>query len=668
MSLCELCKAIPIADLPSLPPLVWNQRSESRFHRFLSPPEADFQESHGWPYHKSLKDLQASAEMCDLCKLILVQAEQFIAGLEELDESDFIRQTSSSFDLWLTKRRHGGDGFWVFTSGTPRLIKRHVTFFLVAAVGICVAEDSPMAKLLPGRPVDEHTHLEVILNRISAWVNTCDAQHPICQTEIMPMPELILDVTTGKNVLGNDFIRLCESKNISPERYIALSHCWGDPSCAPINTTKSTLEERKRGISFDELPVSFKDAVVVTRSLGIRYLWIDSLCIIQDDAKDWERQSGRMAAIYSYSYLVLAATRAQNSRVGFLNPRTSRAHITLNHKQEGVEEKVLAFVLPLRKEAFEEEYVDMTNEPLSDRAWCFQERVLSHRTLHFSSDQMYFECIDGFRSEDGLYLIGRFDSIHKDAILFRYRIYKQSKPKQVRPFVQWLSLLQGYGPRALTKASDKLPALSGIAKIFGERMNDEYIAGIWKGAFLESLLWLGVNINEVADPQAPSWSWAHYKGICTDIIRGDEAWDPIGAITSYHNELESQENPYGRVKEGSWIEIHAPLVPLPILQCSYDNIYFRTANGDATGIPGTFDLISRRYSQSVDLVRRMEIFALVLIGGLVDADRQHRYRCLLVTPTNGGADNFRRIGYTSGTEKSLGIKVTDFVSQRVVLF
>ncbi|CAG8980640.1 hypothetical protein HYALB_00012721 [Hymenoscyphus albidus] len=119
---------------------LWNARSELYVHQFHSPPEEVFQESHGWPYHKSLEDLQASAEMCDLCKLILVQADHLIAEFEGLNKSNLIRQNSPSFDLWLTKRRHGGDGFWVFTSGTPRLINRHVTFFLVAAVGICVAE------------------------------------------------------------------------------------------------------------------------------------------------------------------------------------------------------------------------------------------------------------------------------------------------------------------------------------------------------------------------------------------------------------------------------------------------------------------------------------------------------------------------------------------------
>lgn len=128
--------------------------------------------------------------------------------------------------------------------------------------------------------MDDLTKTETMLPRISNWVKTCDEQHPNCgvdSTEMKPMPDFVLDVFTEEDGTGVNSIRLCETKDSIHDRYIALSHCWGTGTSLPLRTTKCTLEERKRKISFGDLSKSFKDAVIVTRSLGIRYLWIDSL-------------------------------------------------------------------------------------------------------------------------------------------------------------------------------------------------------------------------------------------------------------------------------------------------------------------------------------------------------------------------------------------------------
>lgn len=479
------------------------------------------------------------------------------------------------------------------------------------------------------------------------------------------MPDFILDVVAQGDGTGVDSIRLCASKDNIKEKYIALSHCWGEGRPLPLTTTTSTLEERKRKINFEELPASFKNAVMVTRSLGLRYLWIDSLCIIQDDEEDWERQSGHMASIYSYSYLTIAATRAKDSSGEFLDHRAPRQYISLNIKKD-LQGSVLAFIPQLENEAKPSCYLEMNDEPLSKRAWCFQERVLSSRILHFASDQMYFECIDGFRSEDGLHFTGRYDSVHKDASLFGLKPSFDNGPLPL--IQQWFKLLWGYGPRTLTNATDKLPALSGIASVFGERMNDEYVAGIWKEAFIESLLWQGLSTDEVADPRAPSWSWARYKGICAAGIQ--EKWKAIGKISSYQIELESEENPYGAVKEGGLVELRAPLIHLSLIEKGPDDSpyvdFCAPPNGDAEGVGGQFDKISRKYSESAEFVRKMEIFALILAVEEQASDSS-LYQCLLISPVSGKVDTFQRLGFTYGNEKSLGIKETEFVSQRVVL-
>ncbi len=113
-------------------------------------------------------------------------------------------------------------------------------------------------------------------------------------------------------------------------QYTALSHCWG--ALKPLTTTGSSLEQRKQGIEWSSLPKTFRDAIHVTHSLGIKYLWIDSLCIVQDDSVDWEVESAKMASIYSQSFITIAATAAVNGSEGCYmerNPRYQARKITV---------------------------------------------------------------------------------------------------------------------------------------------------------------------------------------------------------------------------------------------------------------------------------------------------------------------------------------------------
>ncbi|KAF0320296.1 het domain-containing protein [Colletotrichum asianum] len=101
--------------------------------------------------------------------------------------------------------------------------------------------------------------------------------------------------------------------------YVALSHCWGPEQLHPPETTWSNLRQRQECIDLTTLPSTFRDAVLVTRNLGVQYLWIDSLCIVQDDTADWQTESSKMAGYYSNAYLVISAAQAEDSTQGFLD-------------------------------------------------------------------------------------------------------------------------------------------------------------------------------------------------------------------------------------------------------------------------------------------------------------------------------------------------------------
>ena len=178
-------------------------------------------------------------------------------------------------------------------------------------------------------------------------------------------------------------------------RYIALSHRWGthppsknDPRFC---TTDGNLGARLNRLSLSELPRTFQDAVRVTRELGIEYLWIDSLCIIQWNAEDWKREASRMEDVFASAYCIIAATSAMDSTTGFLARNRSTEYVRV---QDAAGNQVC---ISTYMDDFEK---DVEQAEINKRAWVMQERVLAQRTIHFSANQTYWECGQGVYCED----------------------------------------------------------------------------------------------------------------------------------------------------------------------------------------------------------------------------------------------------------------------------
>lgn len=175
-------------------------------------------------------------------------------------------------------------------------------------------------------------------------------------------------------------------------RYIALSHPWGntlqnDHFC----TTPGNFQQRlNSGIPFEKLPLTFKNAVQVTRSLNIRYLWIDSLCIIQGDGGDFDKEAKNMETIFSSAYCVIAASRASGTSSGFLGERAARKFVRLG-ETTGSPYYIC--------EAIDDFQRDVIEGNLNKRGWVLQERALARRTIYFTENQTYWECGKGIRCE-----------------------------------------------------------------------------------------------------------------------------------------------------------------------------------------------------------------------------------------------------------------------------
>lgn len=335
------------------------------------------------------------------------------------------------------------------------------------------------------------------------------------------MPTRLLDI--GDNIDSRP--RLCHRDAIPPgSRYLTLSHCWGKDLIYTLNN--STAEEMKQGITLDKLSQTFRDALTISRKLGkgygIRYLWIDSLCIYQDSAEDWTIESALMDSVYGNSWCNIAATASSDGRGGCFRERNPLLvqPCRVQAEWEGLEKGEYHCIdtSQWRREVAE--------APLNTRAWVVQERFLSPRVLHFSANQVYWECQELDASE--MYSVGmpettemRFKDLHPTRLA--YVSVNEISPLMDPSLIAydiWKKIVAIYTGTNITKDTDKLVAISGIATHMKTHIGsgtDEYLAGLWSGHFAAQLLWQAVHVPPVQGilrkcrPSvycAPSWSWA----------------------------------------------------------------------------------------------------------------------------------------------------------------
>jgi hypothetical protein len=226
---------------------------------------------------------------------------------------------------------------------------------------------------------------------LKEWLQDCDKCHNDHKFgSEKELPTRVLDVKTQQ---GPDILRLRETER-ERGRYIALSHRWGeDESRKPLSTTRENKGAHYKEIKFGDLPKTFRDAVAVTRGLGIRYLWIDSLCIIQGDNEDWEEESKLMHSVFANAFCTIAATSAKDSWEGFLVRRAVTQTVKLVDRRAEPPFHVYAC------EVGGNFHDDVVNGGLNKRAWVLQERALSRRTIHFTAAQTYWECGSVIRCE-----------------------------------------------------------------------------------------------------------------------------------------------------------------------------------------------------------------------------------------------------------------------------
>lgn len=222
------------------------------------------------------------------------------------------------------------------------------------------------------------------------WLDSCNSHHtcmkrPVGSSTASRLPARLLNVGIDRS----STIRLEATASMSPAlRYMALSFTWGSVSNVS-RTIRGNLAEFERSIKFDKLSKTFQDAISVTRQLGVQFLWIDSLCIIQDAQKDWESHAESVENIFGNAYCVLAACSSLSAKEGFLQHKQERSVVPM--KSPGAKPLFLCdFIDDFKR--------DVEQSHLGSRGWAFQERILARRTIFFTSKQVYWQCGEGVYS------------------------------------------------------------------------------------------------------------------------------------------------------------------------------------------------------------------------------------------------------------------------------
>jgi Heterokaryon incompatibility protein (HET) len=413
---------------------------------------------------------------------------------------------------------------------------------------------------------------------IKTWMNRCAHEHGRKCTngdrkssDFRPSRVLeVRRIAGGENIAIR--LRLQEDLAQLPDlHYATLSHCWGKSKHLVLK--QSLLSQFREDIPLPDLPKTFQDAAILMALLDISYLWIDSLCIVQDSKADWTKEAHLMSRVYGEAYLNVTATASKSDEEGIFDREKSlhsRPTCLLDLSGPEISSKrcVCYNATPWQQ------YVQAS--PWKERAWTFQEALLAPRTIHFARGLLLWECAEERTAENmpGQISESRFvpregnDRLVKQALFDDGRELREETDRRIINSVEvssehlWEDIVFQYTHGALSYPSDKLVAITGVARKFcsARHLNPcTYLAGLWKEMLPANLLWRGeAHLNlfgglrgrqRTQMYRAPSWSWAGINDgpISHPVRRKWEIW-PIDVLDAY---VISDDDPMGAVRGGS---------------------------------------------------------------------------------------------------------------------
>lgn len=407
------------------------------------------------------------------------------------------------------------------------------------------------AGLTPDYPVyntktslGKNTGDEETFDIAKGWLQKCLKEHKMCgendDEARVVRPRRLLHLDDG------DSIKLVDSGVADGQEYVALSHCWGrHPEHVP-RLVRETEAKLRAGVELSFLPKTFQHAVLTTKKLGFRFLWIDSLCIVQDSTDDWKDQAKIMALVYTNSVLTIAALKSSGSTEGCFteerNPLRLRPCVS---EDLGV---TVSSWNPGRLWEVEVNTSGYGASPLHSRAWVVQERYSAPRTLLYGANGIYWECRGAQSSEAHYCNVSWDDESNKKTWLQRLEVEDTgalreptNQPAAVTWKDHWIGLLKAYSSCELTMKSDKIIAITGLISEIERRskVRPRCILGLWDYDLPGMALWYRSRDSSNSDAEffgrlnnkMPSWTWASVEGRCSYLLSGGEVeWQATVSI------------------------------------------------------------------------------------------------------------------------------------------
>jgi hypothetical protein len=392
------------------------------------------------------------------------------------------------------------------------------------------------------------TALNEAVNAALTWMKSCENNHGQCHKSSSFLPTQLVDVGSG----SGSKVRLVPGKDFPcGSRYLTLSHCWG--GSMPERLSPINVETFGKEINVNTLSKTFQDAILVTHRLHHQYVWIDSLCIIQDNLSDWHSESSQMGDIYTNSSCNISASVFKAGSPGLFRSRNSSMN-----ELERIPLKLYDWydcrLYPLWDTSAW--FDNIERSPLNLRAWVCQERFMSPCNLHFGMDQLFWDCKQFSACE--IFPNGFPPSTRKTDLGDIKKDISKGTENPRDAYTRnniWDTLLGNYTTSKVTFAQDKLIAFAGLAAMWAKSSNDEYLGGQWRSRLPKDLLWhtsYPKIDNERLKYVAPSWSWASIDGEATWFQDGDHSGYPLAEVIRVDVELASS-SPFGQVKSATLI-------------------------------------------------------------------------------------------------------------------
>lgn len=550
---------------PSTPVVNFCQRC-AEFHSQLRHRELPDQDTR-FILHQNRQDLELSAgQGCPLCSLV--------ADAIDEDEPRVRREAES------------GEQFYMPPDAEPEPDGKDPTVYLNVVKGPEIMtrqyylriqcqkwrDSLPISRVEEGafpfyNPMEEDrmglgTASKRTFQTAGCWLQNCKASpaHAACQrtsnlvggSDSFPSRLIYVPPTEQKD--AQPF--LVNGGDVQGQPYVALSYCWG--LTATVRTTKSNLSQHFHSIGpINSLPATIRDAILATQFLGISYIWIDALCIIQDDPQDWSSEAKLMHLIYLNAELTISSLTAKASTDPLFLPAKIRSVYPVPIPFWDAKSHRPSYMPSSNPPAFYTHAIFRTwlhnshdpstflNGPIHTRGWTLQEQLLSTRTLIFGNGILHWECLCQYTTE-----ADPTSSAYRDAQLARYVPQIEAKCSirgvssgsgqlaetwcwKKSPFEVWQDLVGEVTRRDFTKFEDRLPAFMGVAKFMvdngvflmsaatvGKTEEMEFVGGVWKGEkLLQSLCWNVVapvkdekEDSQELGIQQPSWTWVGVKG------------------------------------------------------------------------------------------------------------------------------------------------------------